>query len=99
MLTTALVSVALLSAILGWTAGIRDAGQVPLLVQRVRVGPSWQAASVLLLFVAVMLLGVAAFYRLAVVHPVGVRGACGRERSWPWRCGSACHGPSAPTCT
>ena len=68
----------LLSAILGWTAGIRGAGQVPLLVQRVRVGPSWQAASVLLLFVGVMLLGVAAFYRLAVVHPAGVR-----RRVWP----------------
>ncbi|MDB4968317.1 MAG: Inner rane protein YihY, formerly thought to be RNase [Myxococcales bacterium] len=77
-LTAALASVALLAAVLGWTAGIRDAGQVPILVRRVRIGPSWQAAGVLLAFVGVMLLGVAAFYRVAVVHPRGVR-----RRVWP----------------
>ncbi|MCU1283238.1 MAG: Inner rane protein YihY, formerly thought to be RNase [bacterium] len=77
-LTTALLSVAVLGVLLGWTAGIRDAGQVPILVRRVRVGPSWQAAGVLLAFVGVMLLGVAAFYRIAVVHPRGVR-----RRVWP----------------
>ena len=47
---TALLSVACSAHARLETAGIRDAGQVPLLVQRVRVGPSWQAASVLPVF-------------------------------------------------
>ena len=78
VLATALFSVAGLAALLGWTAGIHNAAQVPLLLRRVRLGPSWQAAMVLLAFASVMMLGVAAFYRIAVEHASRVR-----RRVWP----------------
>jgi len=74
-LTAVLVCVSFLLVTLGWTEGIDDASQMPILFRRMRDGlaQGWQRAGVLIVFGGVLTLGVAAFYRLAVVHPRAVR--------------------------
>jgi membrane protein len=59
----------------GWTDGLDAASRAPELVRRIRDGlaEGWRRAGVIVLFVGVTALGLAAFYRVAVVHPKGVR--------------------------
>lgn len=77
-LSAAVLSVVALAVMVGWTEGIHGAGQVPLFLRRVQLGSAWQSVGVLAAFLAVMTLGVAIFYRVAVVHPPGVQ-----RRVWP----------------
>jgi membrane protein len=74
-LTAVVVCVSFLVVTLGWTEGIDDARQMPILIRRIRDGfaEGWQRVGVILVFSIVLTLGVAAFYRIAVVHPSIVR--------------------------
>jgi membrane protein len=74
-LSTAFLSVWFLLVTMGWTDGIDNASQMPLFFRRMRGGLAygWQSAGVVVVFGSVMMLGVAAFYRVAVVHPSEVR--------------------------
>lgn len=67
--------VSFLVVTLGWTEGINHAEQMPLLIRRIRDGlaQGWQRVGVLVVFGGVLTLGIAAFYRVAVVHPRAVR--------------------------
>jgi membrane protein len=60
---------------LGWTDGIGDPVQMPIVFVRVRDGlaQGWQRIGVVVVFGTVVTLGVAGFYRIAVVHPRAVR--------------------------
>jgi membrane protein len=74
-LSTVFLSVWFLLVTMGWTDGIDNASQMPLVFRRVRNGLAhgWQSVGVLVVFGTEMMLGVAAFYRIAVVHPSDVR--------------------------
>jgi membrane protein len=62
-------------AMTGWLDGVRDASHLPDLLRRVRdeLAAGWRRMGVLLVFGSVTTVGLAAFYRIAVVHPRGVR--------------------------
>jgi membrane protein len=64
-----------LLAMTGWADGIDDASRMPLLLRRIRDGlaAGWRTAGVVLAFAVMTAGGLAAFYRIAVVHPRAVR--------------------------
>jgi membrane protein len=70
----------ILFVITGWAAAAKDAAHVPLLLQRIGnfIAAGWRALGVLIVLVSLMTVGLAAFYRIAVVHPRAVR-----RRVWP----------------
>jgi uncharacterized BrkB/YihY/UPF0761 family membrane protein len=59
----------------GWLEGIRRAADLPELLGRVRDGltEGWKRVSVIVVFGSVTTVGLAAFYRIAVVQPAGIR--------------------------
>jgi membrane protein len=59
----------------GWTEGLDEKTWMPQLLRRLRdgVAAGWRSTGVVLVFVVVATLGLAAFYRMAVVHPKGLR--------------------------
>lgn len=64
----------------GWAADLDSPSRVPRLLARVRdtLAEGWRRAGVVLVFGVVITVGVAAFYRFAVVHPRELR-----RRVWP----------------
>ncbi len=74
-LSAALISILMLVVIFGWSQGLTGPAQVPELLGRVQL---WHAVVVGAVFLAVTTVGVATFYRIAVVHPPGVQ-----RRVWP----------------
>jgi uncharacterized BrkB/YihY/UPF0761 family membrane protein len=59
----------------GWLDGIGDAARMPEVVRHIRDGlaEGWRRAGVVVVFGGVTAVGLAGFYRVAVVHPPGVR--------------------------
>jgi membrane protein len=74
-LTATCVSVWFLLVTTGWAEGLDEKTWMPELLRRMRdgVAAGWRSAGVLLVFAVVATLGLAAFYRMAVVHPKGIR--------------------------
>jgi uncharacterized BrkB/YihY/UPF0761 family membrane protein len=64
----------------GAIAGLDDAATLPEAMRRLRLelAEGWRRLGVVVVFVGVATLGLAAFYRVAVVHPPGVA-----RRVWP----------------
>ena len=64
----------------GWTADLESPSQVPRLLARVQdaLAEGWRRVGVVLVFGAVITVGLAVFYRFAVVHPRELR-----RRVWP----------------
>ena len=74
-LSAVFASILFLIVTLGLADGFDDATQMPLVFRRIRdtLAQGWKGVGVLVVFVLVLALGMAAFYRVAVVHPRSIR--------------------------
>ncbi len=75
VLTAACACVWFLFVTTGWASGLDTPSNMPEILRRIRDGlaAGWRRAGVLLVFAAVCTVGLAGFYRFAVVHPRGLR--------------------------
>jgi membrane protein len=74
-LVVMVAGVSILVLINGWMDGIDPTAQMPQLIRRIRDGLAhgWQRVGVIIVFAVVFSLGLAVFYRVAVVHPRAIR--------------------------
>jgi membrane protein len=74
-LSAVFASIAFLVVTLGLADGVADATQMPVVFRRIRdtLAEGWKGVGVLVVFGLVLALGMAAFYRVAVVHPRSIR--------------------------
>jgi membrane protein len=79
-LTVICLAVWILLVTTGWAAAAKDAAHVPFLLQRLGnfIAAGWRALGVLIVLFSLTTIGLALFYRFAVIHPRAVR-----RRVWP----------------